>query len=179
MRKWIRLGLALGLGLALLVNLRGLLGPVQAAPLATIRYVSSVSGEDTGDCAGTAAPCRTLQYAVDQAAAGDEVRIAALDNGAAAVYTATGSGPVVSVNKSLVLGGGYVYLHGFGLGTWQRGMLPAISLVDGEGQRQGLSISGATTELTNRVSVRSPRISSPAAESVPIRTMSITRVSST
>jgi len=145
MQRWGRLSLALGLGLALLVSLWGLLGPVQAAPLATIRYVSSVSGEDTGDCTGTAAPCRTLQYAVDQAVAGDEVRIAALDNAALTVYTATGSGPVVSVNKSLVLGGGYVYVNVLGVGMWGRGLIPAISQVDGEGQRQGVSVSGATT----------------------------------
>lgn len=145
MQRWLRLGVTLGIGLALLGSLLWLLGPAQAAPAATIRYVSSVSGEDAGDCTGTAAPCRTLQYAVNQAAWGDEVRIAALDNGALAVYTATGSAPVVSVNKSLLLGGGYLYMHGFGMGTWQRGLIPAISQVDGEGQRQGVRVSGATT----------------------------------
>ncbi len=136
---WIFLPLALWIGL-----LWSLL-PAQAAPTAVIRYVSAASGEDTGDCTGNTSPCRTLQYAADQAVAGDELRIAALDNGAAPVYTATGAAPVLTVDKSLVLGGGYIYLHGLGLGSWRRNTLPAISLINGESQRQGVRVSGATT----------------------------------
>jgi hypothetical protein len=48
--------------------------PLTAQAQGTIRYVA-IDGNDSGDC--TAAPCRTVQYAVDQTAAGDEIRIAA------------------------------------------------------------------------------------------------------
>lgn len=136
---WIFLGLALWIGL-----LWGFL-PAQAAPMAVIRYVSAVSGVDAGDCTDDAAPCLTLQYAADQAGSGDELRIAALDNGAFPVYTATGAAPVLTVDKSLVLGGGYVYLHGLGMSNWRRGTLPVITVIDGESQRQGVRVSGATT----------------------------------
>ncbi|MBN2001867.1 MAG: right-handed parallel beta-helix repeat-containing protein [Anaerolineae bacterium] len=131
--------------LAVFFGLLWSLLPAQAAPAAVIRYVSPVSGVDEGDCAGDAAPCRTLQYAANQAQAGDELYIAALDNGAIAIYTSTGAAPVLTVNKSLILGGGYVYLHGLGMAVWQRGTVPAVSVINGESQRQGVRVSGATT----------------------------------
>src|SRR5437867_3991858 len=43
-------------------------GVAQAA-----RVFLSGTGSDTGDCSNAAAPCRSLQYALDQAAAGAEV----------------------------------------------------------------------------------------------------------
>lgn len=42
----------------------------------TVRYVAP-AGTDSGDCTDPASPCRTIQYAVDQAGPGDEIRIAA------------------------------------------------------------------------------------------------------
>jgi uncharacterized repeat protein (TIGR01451 family) len=45
-------------------------------PQATTRYVAT-AGTDSGDCVDSANPCRTVQYAVDQALEGDEVRVAA------------------------------------------------------------------------------------------------------
>ena len=43
------------------------------------RYVSSVSGSDAGVATNPAAPCATIQYAVSNSAAGDELRIAAYE----------------------------------------------------------------------------------------------------
>ena len=64
------------------------------------RYVAP-SGTDSGPCTNPAAPCRTIQYAVNQATAGDEVLIAT------GVYTSNGQGQVVFLNKTITLRGGY------------------------------------------------------------------------
>lgn len=69
-----------------------------------IRYVSA-SGVDSGTCSNSASPCRTIQYAVDQAANQDEVRIAT------GVYTGmvdqAGLLQIVYVAKPITLRGGY------------------------------------------------------------------------
>lgn len=49
---------------------------VSAAPAATSRYVAP-TGADSGGCISIAAPCATIQYALDQAADGDVIVIAA------------------------------------------------------------------------------------------------------
>ncbi len=49
---------------------------VSAAPAATNRYVAP-TGADSGACISIAAPCATIQYALDQAADGDVIVIAA------------------------------------------------------------------------------------------------------
>jgi hypothetical protein len=42
----------------------------------TSRYVAT-TGTDTGDCSNVGTPCETIQYAIDQAASGDAVSVAA------------------------------------------------------------------------------------------------------
>ncbi|MBE2240496.1 MAG: hypothetical protein IAE81_22095, partial [Caldilineaceae bacterium] len=49
---------------------------VSAAPAATSRYVAQ-TGVDSGACINSAAPCATIQYALDQAGEGDVIVIAA------------------------------------------------------------------------------------------------------
>lgn len=44
--------------------------------ISPMRYVAT-TGVDTGDCSDSAAPCLTIQYAVDQASAGETVNVAA------------------------------------------------------------------------------------------------------
>lgn len=66
--------------------------PTRAAE--TVRYVST-TGVDSGACTNPAAPCQTVSYAIGQAAAGDELRIAA------------GTYSPASTTKSLTLKGGY------------------------------------------------------------------------
>lgn len=146
------LGLLMAAGALTLVNaphVRAQPQPAPAAPQASIRYVSSVSGDDSGgnDCLSDDAPCRTIQHAVDQADAGDEIRIAAMDNTTATLYQGTGTGAVVTLDKSLDLQGGYTYLHSDmpPVATWQRGLLPLPSRVDGEEQRRVLHASGDIT----------------------------------
>jgi parallel beta-helix repeat protein len=48
----------------------------RASVLADVRYVAT-DGVDAGDCADSSKPCRSVQYAVDQAEEGDEVLVAA------------------------------------------------------------------------------------------------------
>ena len=64
--------LRLALALALLLGLAGPLAP--AARAAMTRYVA-MTGTDSGDC--SASPCRTIGYALNQAAAGDTIGVAA------------------------------------------------------------------------------------------------------
>lgn len=141
----LRSAAALALALLALASVSFWLSPpaqATALPQATVRYVSSVSGSDAGnDCAAPAAPCATLQRAVDQAAAGDEIRIATLDNLSAARYTGTAAN-VVAVGKSLTLRGGYVYVHPIPT-MWIAGFVPAP--VDGEQARRPLFVSGDVT----------------------------------
>lgn len=47
-----------------------------AAPQLTTRYVAT-TGTDSGNCSSPASPCATIQYAHNQAAAGDSIQIAA------------------------------------------------------------------------------------------------------
>ncbi len=117
------------------------LRPAHAEPV--ILYVSSVSGNDAHLCTD-AAPCRTLQRAVDLAPGGSEIRIATLDNLTPAIYTGDGSA-VVTLQESLTLRGGYAYTHADlpPIHIWTPTLIPAP--VDGEGLRRGLVLSGEIT----------------------------------
>jgi hypothetical protein len=53
-----------------------LIGPTPAAQAATQRYVTA-TGINAGDCSDSANPCRTINYAIGQAAPGDTINIAA------------------------------------------------------------------------------------------------------
>ncbi|RLC96387.1 MAG: hypothetical protein DRI77_08655, partial [Chloroflexi bacterium] len=69
------------------------------------RYVDAATGDDTdggtgNNCLTQWKPCATVQYAVNQALAGDTVKVASGD------YTSAGL-EVVSVGKSITLTGGY------------------------------------------------------------------------
>lgn len=69
-----------------------------------IRYVA-ITGTAVGDCSTPADACRTIQYALDRAGAGEEIRVAA------GVYTDVntyaGLRQVVYLSKTLTLRGGY------------------------------------------------------------------------
>jgi len=75
---WALAGALAGLVLLALVFLTMGVGAPSAAcaegPI--VRYVAP-TGADNGDCINPNSPCRTIQYAIDQAGSGDEIRIAA------------------------------------------------------------------------------------------------------
>ncbi len=74
------------------------------APGSAIRYVAP-RGSDGGDCTTALSPCLTVQYAVDRAAAGDEIHVAT------GVYTdihaRNGVTQVVYISKTVIIRGGY------------------------------------------------------------------------
>lgn len=93
--------------------------PAAAAPQAT-RYVTP-TGADSGDC--TVNPCATLQYAHDQATAGDTIQIAA--------GTYVGG---VNLNRSLTL----------------QGADAETTIVDGDGAQSAIQLFDTTASLTLR-----------------------------
>jgi hypothetical protein len=103
---WLGLGAALA-GVVLVLGLlvvSGQASVVQAQAGTGILRVAP-TGTDTPGCGGPAQPCRTVQYAVDEAADGEEIRVAA------GTYTDVnnqgGQSQVVYIAKSLSIRGGY------------------------------------------------------------------------
>ncbi|MBC7264832.1 MAG: right-handed parallel beta-helix repeat-containing protein [Chloroflexi bacterium] len=106
--------LSLAAGGLLVISLFWLRGgtPRTARADPGVRYVSP-TGSDSGGCTDPAHPCRTVQYAVNQAASGDEIRVAA------GVYTDLHGYPradlattgvvtqVVYISKTVTIRGGY------------------------------------------------------------------------
>ena len=74
------------------------------APASTIRYVSP-TGNDGGDCTSATSPCRTVQHAVDQAASGDEIRIAT--GSYTDIHVRNSIAQIVYISKTVTLRGGY------------------------------------------------------------------------
>lgn len=62
--------------LALLIALAFLFSPAPTLASATTRYVA-ITGTDTGKCAKSSAPCRTILYAVNHSVAGDKIMVGA------------------------------------------------------------------------------------------------------
>jgi hypothetical protein len=135
MRSWnLAIALVVGVGVAVILAFPGALStlspPVAARSVASISGVHkgaarptlsnglsplyvSTTGVDSGDCSDSGLPCRTIQYAVDQAGAGSVVKVAS------GVYTdvhvrsrrdVTTTGivtQVVYVSKTVTIRGGY------------------------------------------------------------------------
>ncbi|NLE99747.1 MAG: hypothetical protein GX601_02105, partial [Anaerolineales bacterium] len=109
----IAVGLAAALGLLAALEM-GAAESVSAAPSADIRYVYREGGVDAGDCSDAQNPCRTVQYAVSQAASGSVIQVADGDV-SPAVYT----GPF-AITRSLTLQGGWHVDESFGFLRWRR-----------------------------------------------------------
>ena len=172
-RLALRTTLFVALGLVILLSLAILLGyggdssrTAYAQGGGTTRYVSSVSGSDSGDCTDGANPCRSIQYAVGQAGAGDTILVAAFEVTGSltppqlftttARYTGDGEN-VIEVTKSLTLKGGYILNRIGHTPTWIPWVIP--SEVDGEHSRRVLCIRGdvtVTVEMLALVNGRAP-----------------------
>jgi hypothetical protein len=78
---------------------------VNASSAATLRYVA-VGGNDGGNnCTGSTAPCATVQHAVDEAAADDEIHVAT--GNYTGVHTQGGMTQLLYIDKTVILRGGY------------------------------------------------------------------------
>ena len=102
---FITLALGLGLTLASLWLLSGGASQVTLAQSGTGVIRVATTGSDTSGCGGQAAPCRTVQYAVDQAQADDEIQVAA--GTYTGVQTIGGARQLVYINKTVTIRGGY------------------------------------------------------------------------
>jgi hypothetical protein len=105
----------------------------------------ATTGSDAAGCGGAADPCRTIQYAVNAAQPGDEIRVAtgvytgvqsipALNTG---LFTAT---QLVAINKSVHVRGGYP------AGNWTTPNPDAYpTTVDAQGAGRVVLITGTVT----------------------------------
>jgi len=104
----------LGLSLALLWLLNG--PPATFADPGT-RYVATTGNDDSNDCTNISGPCRTVQYAVDQAAVGDTILVASgvytgvhvrsRPPGYEALVALKTITQVVYISKTIMIQGGY------------------------------------------------------------------------
>ncbi len=125
----------------------------------TLRYVSA-AGTDAGACANPAAPCRTVQYAINQAASGDEIRLAAGTYGTAEItdksltlrggYTADFSSRDPAVNLTTLNGGGFnIVVTAYGQSTaFINVTLDGLRLVNGR-ISSGNAGAGGNTRYVN------------------------------
>ncbi|HEY67888.1 MAG TPA: hypothetical protein G4N97_06410, partial [Thermoflexia bacterium] len=130
-------GLVLVLALLMLLDVLPS-ADVRAAPAATIRYVLGDGGIDCSDCSDPNDPCATVQYALEQAASGDTIRVA--NKFSAAVYTEP-----ITITKSVVLEGGWNATpipHGL---TWNRPSPcePSRTTLDAQGAGRAITILNA------------------------------------
>ena len=127
-----------------------------APALAVLRYAAP-AGADSGSCTSSLSPCRSLQFVVDQAASGDEIRLAGGSyTGSGATCSNIGATAVACIlNKQLTVRGGY------SSADWTTS-LPTLNptLVDGQSLRRGLvvertsSIAPAASLVLENVEIR-------------------------
>ena len=139
--KKLHISLALTLGLLALVGMLTLLGTWGSGPAlaqagtGTIRVATT--GNDAPGCGGTGNPCRTVQYAVDQAADDEEIWVAT------GVYTGVqaraGITQVVYISKSLTVRGGYTTTN------WTSNPISYPTTLDAEGLGRVVVITGPVT----------------------------------
>jgi hypothetical protein len=144
-KRYLGLTLALGLGLAVLLGFMGGTRPPAALAQAGTGIIRvATSGDDVPGCGSEAAPCRSVQYAVDEALPYEQIRVAA------GLYTGVQARPappdyegpavitqVVYLSKTLSLQGGYT------LTNWAEPDPEANpTILDAQGQGRVLLIAG-------------------------------------
>jgi hypothetical protein len=113
---------------------------VQASPAAKIRYVTTTGNDSGNGCANSAAPCRTVQHAVDRSNLNDEIRVATgIYTG---VYARGGMTQVVYISKTVTIRGGY----NSAFTTWNPDTNPTT--LDAQGQGRVVSIIGINANAT-------------------------------
>lgn len=137
------------------INMLLIAHPLQAEPLTTVRYVDVTIGNDSAnDCLNPAAPCRTIQRAVNQAGSGDTLYVAS------GTYTYPGSdnpceqyldgarSVVCIINNQLTLNGGYAS------GDWTNPD-PAANptIIDGENRVRGVYVISPEPQNPSRAGI--------------------------
>jgi fibronectin-binding autotransporter adhesin len=132
-------GLALALALLVMLDLPHLKTAL-AAPSATIRYVLGDGGTNTGDCTNPQSPCKSIQYALEQASDGDTIQVA--KGLMPFTYAET-----ISIDKSVTLEGGWGAVGGGGHLNWQHSSPCDASwtTIDAGGAGRAISITGNIT----------------------------------
>ncbi|HHN94075.1 MAG TPA: DUF11 domain-containing protein, partial [Anaerolineae bacterium] len=98
------------------------------------RYVATTGTDTDNNCLLADHPCRTVQWGVNQALTGDQVRVAS------GTYTDTlGAGQVVSLSTSISLIGGYTST------TWTYDPVAYPTYLDGGSSARSLLITGPVT----------------------------------
>lgn len=107
-------------------------------------YVATTGSDGGNNCLNSASPCATLQHAVDQAIAGDEIRVAAGTYSGAQTLTHTDTytyTQVVMINKGLTLRGGYTQAD------WLNSKPSANNtVIDPGGYGRGITVIGTLSE---------------------------------
>jgi len=116
-------------------------------PPGTTRYVAP-NGQDSGNCTSSASPCRTIQYAVNQAASGDTILVAA------GVYTyEQGVDPCPFLQTRAVVcvrGKNLKIRGGFSLNNWQLfSPNENPTIIDGENKFRGVVVNGYNVQRTH------------------------------
>lgn len=132
------------LKIALVVTLAVYFGPTWAsASTATVRYVA-ITGTDAGGCDSPLSPCRTIQYAVNQANSGDTILVARgtyiYDGSVDPCHFLLTRAVVCFVDKRLKILGGYSTDNWFEADPRAN---PAI--IDGQNQYRGVAAIGYNT----------------------------------
>jgi hypothetical protein len=136
-------------GLAMLGLLAGMgLWRPQPALAAGPLYVAP-GGANSGNCTDSAAPCATVQYAVNQASAGDEIRVAAGLYSGVTFRASSNTTQTVYLDKSVTLRGGY---------TTTNWLTPNSELnttiLDAGGQGRVIYIDGAASPTVEGFTIR-------------------------
>jgi hypothetical protein len=96
-------------------------------------------GDDTNACTAKGAPCETIQGALDKPGCTDVLFVAI------GTYTGTGNDPVVTINKSIQLTGG-----------WDASFTPppiGTSTIDGENARRGMEVKHGATAFIEQFTI--------------------------
>jgi hypothetical protein len=128
-----KLTIVIKIFLALVVVLSSDAISIQRRASAAGPWYVSTTGSDSNDCLSAGSACQTINGAVAKAASGDTILVAV------GTYTASGGIPVVTMNKSLTLSGGWNETF-----TTQTGR----SVIDGQNTRIGIEISTGNPEIT-------------------------------